>query len=250
MKRVKRGWMNLRVTKVVSETHDTNTFELVDADDGGRSFDYDAGQYLTFRFDELSDKPLVRSYTLSSSPNQGDFCAFTVKRVESGSISNWLCDNVKVGSILRARGPIGKFCWEPGSERTHLFMVAGGSGVTPFASIMREYAGRCGAPGAPGQMTLLVSYRTSKDLILWDDLQKINAAKNCRVFTTLSREDMTGSGFLYGRIDQEMLLQLIGGAQNQMTFMTCGPTEIMDLTVATCRAAGVPEPCIRTESFY
>lgn len=34
-RRVKRGWMNLKVDKVIIETSDTKTFVLVDADEGG-----------------------------------------------------------------------------------------------------------------------------------------------------------------------------------------------------------------------
>ena len=249
-KRVKRGWMNLRVTEVINETHDTDTFVMVDADEGGRLFDYIAGQYLTFRFDDIAEKPLVRSYTMSSSPLQLNSSAFTVKRVEKGLISNWLCDKVKVGTILRARGPIGKFCWDPAQDKPHLFMVAGGSGVTPFVSIMREFAGRCGTPGAPERMTLLVSYRSKEDLILWKDLEAINNSPNCKVLTTLSREDLTAEGFLYGRINEAMLKKVVGADFDGTTFMTCGPEVIMDLTVATCRAAGVADAQIKTESFF
>src|SRR5690606_3090039 len=118
--RRKRGWMNMRVERVIKETHDTDTFVLVDADDGGRVFDYLAGQYLTFRFDDITEKPIVRSYTMSSSPLQPDFSAFTVKRVEGGVVSNWLCDHVKAGSILRARGPIGRFCFDHAKDKKHL----------------------------------------------------------------------------------------------------------------------------------
>ena len=39
-RRVKRGWMNLKVIKVTQETHDTKTFVMVDADEGGRPWDY------------------------------------------------------------------------------------------------------------------------------------------------------------------------------------------------------------------
>lgn len=248
-RRIKRGWMNLRVDKVVHDTHDTDTFILVDADEGGRPFDYVAGQYLTFRFDDVEAKPLVRSYTMSSSPCQADYSAFTVKRVEGGKISNWLCDNVKVGSILRARGPIGKFVYEPGKDRSHLFMVAGGSGVTPFVSIMREYVSKLGQPGAPKQVSLLVSYRSRKDLICWPDLQEIAAAKGAKVYTTLSREDVPEEGFWHGRISDEMLAKAIGGAYHDATFMTCGPQAIMDQTVAHLKAKGVDDAHVKTESF-
>ncbi len=248
-RRIKRGWMNLRVAEVVHDTHDTDTFILVDAEEGGRPFDYVAGQYLTFRFDEGFDKPLARSYTMSSSPVQGDYSAFTVKRVEGGRISNWLCDNVKVGSILRARGPIGKFVYEADKDHPHLFMVAGGSGVTPFVSIMREYAGRLGTPGAPQQMTLVVSYRSKVDLICWPDLQALATMPGCRVFTTLSREDATAEGFWYGRLSDEMLARAADGNYAATTYMTCGPTAIMDLTVDHMRRHGVADEHVKTESF-
>lgn len=248
-RRVKRGWMNLRVTEVIRETHDTDTFVLVDADEGGRVFDYVAGQYLTFRFDEVAAKPLVRSYTMSSSPCQPDFSAVTVKRVEGGVISNWLCDKVTKDTILRARGPIGKFCFDPAKDRPHLVMVAGGSGVTPFVSILREFEGRLGQPGAPQKMTLVVSYRSFEDLICWKELTQAASHAGVNVFTTLSREDKTREGFWYGRLNDDMLRRAVEGIYDDATFMTCGPDAIMDLTVAHLRAAGVDEERIKTESF-
>jgi ferredoxin-NADP reductase len=248
-RRIKRGWMNLRVDRIVDESWDTKTFYLVDADEGGRPFDYVAGQYLTFRFDDVAEKPLVRSYTMSSSPVEEGYSAFTVKRVEGGKISNWLCDTMKVGSVLRARGPIGKFVYDPKTDHGHLIMVAGGSGVTPFVSIMREYQDKLGREGAPQRMTLLVSYRSTQDLICWQALEAIRKVKGCEVFVTLSREDKTADGFWHGRIDDTQLAKAIGGAYQTATFMTCGPTAIMDHAAAHWRAAGVPDGHIKMESF-
>ena len=247
-RRVKRGWMNMRVTDIVTETPDTLTFVMVDAEEGGRPFDYVAGQYLTFRFDGVTEKPIVRSYTMSSSPCQPDMSAFTVKRVTGGLVSNWLCDHVKVGTVLRGRGPIGKFCWDHSTDHKNLLMVAGGSGVTPFVSIMREHAPHLGKPGAPSKITLLVSYRSRQDLICWKDLEEIKRLGG-QVHVTLSREDAREQGFLHGRISDAMLADVIGGAYQTTTFMTCGPKEIMDMTAQHLRKAGVPEPHIKQESF-
>lgn len=248
-RRVKRGWMNLKVTNVIDETHDTKTFVMVDADEGGRPWDYWAGQYLTFRFDDIGPKPIVRSYTMSSSPNQGETCAFTVKRVEKGLISNWLCDQVKVGSVLRARGPIGRFIYEPEKDLSHLVMVAAGSGVTPFVSIMREYADKLGKPGSPQKMTLLVSYRSRKDLILAPDLNKLMSTPGCRVIITLSRDSEAPPEFWQGRISEEMISRAVSGDFANCTFMSCGPTAIMDLTGQVARQNGVPDSQIKNESF-
>lgn len=248
-RRVKRGWMNLRVDRVYAETPDTDTFVLVDADEGGRVFDYVAGQYLTFRFDDVEAKPIVRSYTMSSSPCEAEYAAFTVKRVEGGKISNWLCDQVKVGSILRARGPIGKFVYDPSKDQKHLVMVAGGSGVTPFVSILREYAPRLGEKDAPVKLTLLVSYRSQRDLICWRELTAAKAFRGVEVMTTLSREDASSLGFWQGRINDAMLARALSGTYGEATFMTCGPQAIMDETVAHLRRHGVDEDLIKTESF-
>lgn len=248
-RRIKRGWMNLRVAEVIRETHDTDTFVLVDADEGGRAFDYIAGQYLTFRFDDVGAKPLVRSYTMSSSPCQPDYAAFTVKRVEGGVISNWLCDNIKVGSILRARGPIGKFCFDATKDQPHLIMTAGGSGVTPFVSMLREYAPKLGTPGAPLRMTLVVSYRSKEDLICWKELTEVAQTPGIKVITTLSREDKTLEGFWYGRITDAMLGKALEGTYQDSTYMSCGPQAIMDQTCEHLRSRGVSEERIKTESF-
>lgn len=248
-RRVKRGWMNLKVTKVIDETYDTKTFVMVDADEGGRPWDYWAGQYLTFRFDSVTDKPIVRSYTMSSSPNQPDSCAFTVKRVDKGLISNWLCDSVKVGDILRARGPIGRFIFEPEKDREHLVMVAAGSGVTPFVSIMREYADRVGSKNCPKKMSLLVSYRSQKDLILWTDLKNFSKKPGCHVYVTLSRDQGAPKDFWQGRINREMIECVVSKDFLSSTFMSCGPNAIMDLTAEVAKSHGVPQEHVKTESF-
>lgn len=248
-KRVKRGWMNLRVSEVIVETPDTHTFIMEDADEGGRPFDYFAGQYLTFRFDDLGPKPIVRSYTMSSSPRIDGFSAFTVKRVEKGLVSNWLCDHVKVGSVLKARGPIGKFCYDPALDAKHLVMVAGGSGVTPFVSIMRQYADCLGQVGSPDRMSLLVSYRSAVDVICKKDLELISSYPGNRVWITLSREERPDLGYQFGRINDGMLDRVFGEHIDDVTIMTCGPVAIMDQAVLYAQKRGLAAHRIKTESF-
>jgi glycine betaine catabolism B len=246
--RRKKGWMKLKVKKIRQETPDTETFFFVNEEEDERAFDYIAGQYLTFRFDDIGDKPLVRSYTMSSSPKKHDEALVSVKRVYKGVVSNWMCDEIKEGTILRARGPIGKFCYLDG-DNEHLVMTAGGSGVTPFVSIMLEHLETLGQEGSPKKMTLIVSYKSKNDLILWEDLKTINAVEGARVVTSLTREDATSEGFLQGRIDDEMIAKVMEGDYKNTTFMSCGPIPMMDLTVAHAKANGVPEEHCKVESF-
>ena len=248
-KRIKRGWMNLRIDKVIPETHDTKTLYLVDAEEGGCVFDYQPGQYLTFRFDHLEAKPIVRSYTMSSSPCQKTHIEVTVKTVPHGVVSHYLCEKVKEGDILRARGPIGRFGYDPQKNAPRLVMIGAGSGVTPFISMLREYT-RNGslAGGAPQEMILIVSYRSEEDLISWDLLQEVQQHLNVKVVVTLSRQHL--AGFRFGRIDGDLLSQVLGGDFSNRTFFLCGPEGMLTTLPLFLGEQGVDSTHVLTESFF
>ncbi len=248
--RRKKGWMSLKIQKIVEETWDTKTFYFVDAEDGGRQFDYIAGQYLTFRYDNIAAKPLVRSYTMSSSPCQEGAVACTIKRVENGIISNWMCDELQEGDILKARGPIGKFVYSPEFCKPNIVMVGAGSGVTPFISILREYAHSLGQEGSPRTMTLLVAYRSLKDLISWDAITELRDIPGIKVVTTLTRENATDQGFWNGRPDPKMLDQVVENIYDDKTFLTCGPESMMEMVVNHATSQGVAPEHAMTESFF
>lgn len=247
--RRKKGWMTLKVTRVEEETWDTKTFYLEDSVENGCPFDYIAGQYLTLRFDKIAEKAVARSYTMSSSPNQPGFSALTIKRVEGGLVSNWMCDNLKVGDEVKALGPIGKFCYDPAKFQPHLIMLGAGSGVTPFVSMVREYADRLGQEGAPREMTLLVAYRSKLDLICWPDLVELNKVPGVNIITTLTREDAQSEGFLHGRPDDAMFRKVLAGTYQDSSYMTCGPEAMMDQFVEFLKAQDVPHEHIHLESF-
>ena len=247
--RRKKGWMNLKVTRIEDETWDTKTFYLEDAQDGGCPFDYIAGQYLTLRFDKITEKAVARSYTMSSSPVQEGFAALTIKRVESGLVSNWMCDHLKPGDQVKALGPIGKFCYDPQKFRSHLIMLGAGSGVTPFVSMVRQFAPTLGQPRSPEKMTLLVAYRSKQDLISWDELVQLNKVPGVNIVTTLTREDAQTEGFLHGRPDEPMFGKLLNGTYHDSSYMTCGPEAMMELWVEFLKKQGVPEEHIHLESF-
>ncbi|MBQ48761.1 MAG: hypothetical protein CMP10_15305 [Zetaproteobacteria bacterium] len=244
--RKRKGWMSLTIHKILPETPDTLSFYLRDDDEKDIPFDYIAGQYLTIRYDTVTEKPVVRSYTMSSSPSQKGYCVLTVKRVEGGLISNWMCDNLKIGDILKARGPIGKFCYHEGTAKSHLIMVAAGSGVTPFISILREYTGNK-HPTAPAKMTLLVAYRTTEDIICREELEKFQKHEEVKIIITLTREET--DQYHFGRPTQEMLDRFLNIDESDTTIMTCGPEAMMDMVTDWGGQKGIIEEQILTESF-
>ena len=248
-RRIKRGWMNLEVVKIEEENHNTRTFILVDAEEKTRVFDYFPGQYLTFRFDQLASKPLIRSYTLSSSPCQKEFVAFTVKKTLGGIVSQYLIRDIKKGDILRARGAMGGFYYDVLQDEKELVVVAAGSGVTPFASMLREYAPQLGAASVPERLSFLLSFRSREDLILWDTFSYFKKLKGVSLWTTLSQDPLAGDEFLQGRINPQMLAKCLAEKYRGKTYMLCGPEQMMQDMSKFLREVGVEEQRIRMESF-
>ena len=95
-----------------------------------------------------------------------------------------MCDELKVGDVLKARGPIGKFVYLPESCKSDIVMVGAGSGVTPIS--IREYA-HC--LGKVNNNDLVVAYRSQKDLICWDTIAELKNIPGIRIITTLTREE-------------------------------------------------------------
>jgi ferredoxin-NADP reductase len=71
-------------------------------------------------------------------PSRPHAISVTVKRVDQGQISNWLHDNLRVGSTLFLNGPNGTFSCIPDEAGPFLFL-SGGSGITPVMAMSRWF---------------------------------------------------------------------------------------------------------------
>ena len=90
----------LQVKDVVQETSDAITIEFWHP--LAEQIKYKAGQFLTLIVPADEGKKVRRSYSMSSSPHADTAVAVTVKRVEGGLVSNYLCDNIKTGDFIEA----------------------------------------------------------------------------------------------------------------------------------------------------
>ena len=128
----------LEVVNVIRETRDCTSFELRPPSDLAHAYRYRAGQHITFEF-PWDDFEVTRCYSLASCPELGETMKIGVKRVEGGRISNWLNEHLKVGDRVRASVPEGRFVLDPETRAsTPLFLLAGGSGITPIISLLKS----------------------------------------------------------------------------------------------------------------
>ena len=98
----------LTVADVIDETADTRSFVFEIPSALAAAFAYAAGQFCTFRT-TIGGEPLVRCYSMSSSPDTGDRFTVTVKRVPGGKMSNWMIDTLAAGDTIDVMPPAGLF---------------------------------------------------------------------------------------------------------------------------------------------
>src|ERR1700753_893802 len=97
--------LQLRVEAIKWNAPDTATFYFREI--SGQQISYRAGQFITLVFTHHKEE-IRRSYSLSSSPDE-DLLSITVKRVANGEISRFMLTKIKVGEIIQAVEPAGKF---------------------------------------------------------------------------------------------------------------------------------------------
>jgi ferredoxin-NADP reductase len=240
----KKPWSGaLRVADIFRETPAVKTFRLRGLDGGYIPFSFMPGQFLTFSA-KVDDRVIKRSYTIASSPAQGDYVEVTVKREEQGVESRYLHDHVAVGDHLEVSGPSGVFTFT-GKETDSIVLISGGVGITPMMCILR-YLTDC---GYPGEVFFLHGARTAQDIIFREELaylQKRHA--NVRVIVTIGDyEDAAWPG-LTGHVSKEMIAQSVPGIARRRVHV-CGPPGMMAAVKATLLDLGVPGDKIKTEAF-
>ena len=126
---------SLAVAAVVDETSDTRSFVLDIPGELADAFRYSAGQFCTFRA-VIGGEPVVRCYSMSSSPDAGDAFTTTVKRVPEGRMSNWMNDALAPGDAIDVMRPAGLFVLR--DTDAPIVAFAGGSGITPACQMLRS----------------------------------------------------------------------------------------------------------------
>jgi ferredoxin-NADP reductase len=239
----KKKLCKLRVARIIQETEDVKTFRLVACHGGGIPFSYLPGQFLTFTL-PVAEKPIKRSYTISSSPTQGYFCEVTVKREDKGAGSRYLHDQVKVGDTLEVKAPSGKFVFS-GKESDDIVLISGGVGITPMMSIARALTDMAW----PGEIHFVAACRDPEHFIFESELKRLQEQfDNLHVHVAMSRIKKDVNGYTSGRLNRELLAEWVPDIASKRIHI-CGAPAMMAATKAMLAELEVPAESIHTENF-
>ncbi len=240
---VRTGFLNLKVKEVIRETEDAVSIHFQQPE--GETLSYKSGQFLTVVVN-VNGKEERRAYSLCSSPFVDTNPAVAVKRVEGGIVSNYLNDSISAGDTIKLMEPNGNFTTEFASENNrHVVLFGGGSGITPLMSIAKSTLDQ--EPNS--KVTLVYANRNKESIIFNEAIKKMEADARFDVVHVL--EAITDEFECHeGYLSQEIIGSVLNGVDiNNAEFFICGPTPMMDLTLSSLSALGIPDSQVRKESF-
>ena len=207
-------------------------------------FRYQPGQFITRELPE-GPEPLLRIYTLASSPSRRFSVAVTVK-VQAGSIGTcWMFDRLKPGMRIKAYGPAGNFSLHTHPGARYLFLSAG-SGITPMMSMLR-WLNDCFPQTS---VTMVNCARWPDELLFRRELELIGSRMPGLSLVFLAEEKVSLDSWfgLTGRIDAKRLPLLCPDLHEREIFC-CGPEPFMSAVCGILEAAHVDMTHYHQESF-
>jgi len=185
-------------------------------------FQFEAGQYITIKND-INGEEVRRAYSICSTNKEG--VTIGVKKVESGKMSTFLTEKIKVGDMLEVMPPSGNFVIK--RDNKHIVGICAGSGVTPILSMIKTEL----AKDSAAKFTLIYGNKTKDSSMFSDELAQLQADNSDRlkIHNAYSREAVAGA--INGRLDKNTIQQLLNTFLRIKTadaYFICGPGELID----------------------
>lgn len=225
----------LAIVKHASD--DTYTFVLQKP----RGFEYHAGQYMRLVFTHKNGDRDSRYFTFSSAPYEKTL-QITVK-IHPSKFREALY-KVAVGEDVTFYGPIGNF-YINYMEKGKYIMLAGGVGMTPFFSMLKQIS----HDRALVDAFYLASYQTSEDVLFMNDLRKIGERSkgHIKIWHTLTR--LFPEQERKHIVDfKDMLLQE-ARAMGDPIWLVSGSVDFIDSVAKMLIEWGLPKDKVFTETF-
>jgi ferredoxin-NADP reductase len=129
------------------------------------------GQWLSLTAMTPDGEEITRAYSIASPPSDDGRFAFCLNRVDTGFMSNHLCDMAE-GEEITFQGPFGSFILRPPLRDT--VFIATGTGIAPFRSMLHWLLADP-ARHEGKKFWLLFGVRTEQDLYYREEFERLAA---------------------------------------------------------------------------
>ncbi|KAB7631219.1 MULTISPECIES: ferredoxin--NADP reductase [Stenotrophomonas] len=219
--------------------------------DDGQPLDFQPGQFIQVHFEYADGTATKRSYSLATIHDHalgaGDAVDIAVSFVPGGAATA-LFEGLDIGGHVSASGPFGRFCLQPGDHNARYLLIATGTGVTPYRSMLPLLATAMAERGV--EVVLLQGARTPAELLYSEDFYAFAAAHpGFRYVPCLSRElpENPHPDVRHGYVQQH-LAEFAPNPATDIAYL-CGNPDMVDATFEVLKAAGLPTPQVRREKY-
>jgi len=217
-----------RIKKIEKATHNVLRFTLDQPDE----IDFTPGQAAEIAVDKDGWRDEAHPFTFTSLPSE-DYLEFTIKIYpDHEGVTNEL-SKLDVGDPFIIKSVFGAISYEGKGT-----FIAGGAGVTPFISILRNLNAEDKLSGN----RLIFANSREKDIINREELESMLGDDFLNI---LSKEDVESCA--HGRIDENYLKKNITSKDDW--FYVCGPEAMMDAVIDALENLGVKKDSIIKEDL-
>jgi ferredoxin-NADP reductase len=209
-------------------------------------FQFKPGQFADLRLvhpPETDPQGSIRTFSIASAPYEDELLFATRMR---DSTFKRLLATLPMGTSLTLDGPMGSFTLHKNPSKAAVFL-AGGIGITPFRSILRQAA----EEKLPHLLYLFYSNRRPEDAPFLKELQDLAVAHPKFIFiptiTNMARSKMEWRGDR-GFINWELLAGRICDLHGPIYYIA-GPPAMVAAMQEMLTKAEVNEDDVRTEEF-
>ena len=194
-----------------------------------RRLPHRSGQFVFVKFKARGLRE-SHPFTVASSP-EGDMLRLVIKA--SGDFTSRLVNGLNPGTRALVEGSYGMLDYRAGGPRQ--IWVAGGIGVTPFLSWLRE-------GGIGSQVDFFYAVRHPDDAVFADEIAALaDAEPNIRAHLNVSSES--------GTLTPERVVEVTGTDFGQVSVYLCGPTGMIRAFDRHLTKSGVGRGNIHYEEF-
>jgi ferredoxin-NADP reductase len=193
---------------------------------------------------ETDAKGNARTFSIVSAPHENELVIAT--RMRDTAFKRVL-KAMAAGGRVGLRGPAGTFTLDPADSRPAVFL-AGGIGVTPFVSMLRDAA----HSRLARDLWLFYSNRRPEDAAFLDELTAL-PGRNPRLHFVGTMVEMDKSSRPWtgerGFLDRAMLERHLKNLAGHV-FYIAGPPGLVEAMQKMLIGAGVAEDAIHTDEFF
>lgn len=212
---------------------------------GGAIFNFKSGQnanYTLINPPETDAEGNTRIFSFVSAPFEPEMQIAT--RMRDTAFKRVLA-TIPLGSVLQLEGPMGSITLHNDASRPAV-LLAGGIGITPFVSMVREAAHR----RLPHRIFLFYSNRTPADAAFLRELTDLqNENHNYHLVAMMTQANEESWDGEVGYINEAMLHKYLAGDVLAPIYYLAGPPAFVAAMRALLNSMGVDDDYIKAEGF-